>query len=113
MKEQAESLTKAKKAQEKERQTLKKTRNTIDGIQKLRGVWIFDNSEEKLRNLRDTSKQRTAIINQLKYNKFVLKSKFDNKSRFQQSAQGRAFALKELKKNLQYIITVNAEGGRH
>ena len=40
----------------------------------------------------------------------MLKSKCDNKSRFQQSAQGRAFKLQELKKNLQYIITANAEG---
>ena len=40
----------------------------------------------------------------------MLKSKCDNKSRFQQSAQGRAFTLQELKKNLQYIITVNTEG---
>ena len=70
----------------------------------------MDNFEEKLRNLKDPSKQRTAIINQLKYHKFVLKSKCDNKSRFQQSAQGRAFTLQELKKNVQYIITVNAEG---
>ena len=70
----------------------------------------MDNFEEKLRILKDPSKQRTAIINQLKYHKFVLKSKCDNKSRFQQSAQGRAFTLQELKKNLQYIITVNAEG---
>ena len=70
----------------------------------------MDNFEEKLRNLKDPSKQRTAIINQLKYHKFVLKSKRDNKSRFQQSAQGRAFTFQELKKNLRYIITVNAKG---
>ena len=70
----------------------------------------MDNFEEKLRNLKDPSKQRTAIINQLNYHKFVLKSKRDNKSRFQQSAQGRAFTFQELKKNLRYIITVNAKG---
>ena len=70
----------------------------------------MDNFEEKLRNLKDPSKQRTAIINQLNYHKFVLKSKRDNKSRFQQSAQGRAFTFQELKKNLQYIITVKAKG---
>ena len=63
-----------------------------------------------MRNLKDPSKQRTAIINQLKYHKFVLQSKCDNKSRFQQSAQGRALTLQALKKNLQYIIPVNAEG---
>ena len=40
----------------------------------------------------------------------MLQSKCDNKSRFQQSAQGRAFTLEELKKNLWYIMTVNAEG---
>ena len=40
----------------------------------------------------------------------MLKSKRDNKSRFQQSAQGRAFTFQELKKNLRYIITVNAKG---
>ena len=70
----------------------------------------MDNFEEKLRNLKDPSKQRTAIINQLKYHKFVLKSKRDNKSRFQQSAQRRTFTFQELKKNLRYIITVNAKG---
>ena len=64
----------------------------------------------KLRNAEDPSKQRTAIINQLKYHKVVLKSNCDNKSRFKQSAQARAFTLQELKKNLQYIITVNSEG---
>ena len=64
----------------------------------------------KLRNVEDPRKQRTAIINQLKYHKVVLKSNCDNKSRFKQSAQARAFTLQELKKNLQYIITVNSEG---
>ena len=70
------------------------------------------NIEEKLRNLKDSSKQRIAIINQLKCHKFVLKPKCDNKSRFQQSAQGRAFTSQELKKNhnISYIITTNAEG---
>ena len=70
----------------------------------------MNNFEEKLRILKDPSKQRTAVINQLKYHKFVLQSKCDNKSRFQQSAQGRASILQELKKNFQYIITVNTEG---
>ena len=70
----------------------------------------MNNFEEKLKILKDPSKQRTVIINQLKYQKFVLKSKGDNKSRFQQSAQGTAFTLQELKKNLQYIIIVNTEG---
>ena len=41
---------------------------------------------------------------------FVLKSKCNSKSRFYQSAQGRAFTLQELKKNFHYILTVNAEG---
>ena len=103
-------LLKQKKTQEKERETLNKTRSIIDSVQKLGGEWTLDNFEEKLRNLKDPSKQRTAIINQLKYHKFVLKSKCDNKSKFQQSAQGRAFTLQVLKKNLLYIITVNAEG---
>ena len=95
-------LLKQKKAPEKE--TLKKTRSFIDDVQKLGGELTLDNFEEKLRNLKDPSKQRTAIINQLKYHKFVLKLKCDNKSRFQQSAKGRPFTLQELKKNLQYII---------
>ena len=59
--------------------------------------------------MKDPSKQRTAIIDQLKYHKFVLKSKCDRKSRFQQSAQGKAFTLQELKENLQFIITLNSQ----
>ena len=93
-------LLKQKKTKEKKRETLKKTRSIIDGVQKLGGEQTLDNFEEKLRNLKDPSTQRTAIINQLKYHKFVLKLKRDHKSRFQQGAQGRAFTLQELKKNL-------------
>ena len=75
-------LLKQKKAREKERKTLKKTRSIIDGVQKLEGELTLDNSEEKLRNLKDPSKQKITILNQLKYHKFVLKSKCGNKSRF-------------------------------
>ena len=39
----------------------------------------------------------------------MLKSKCDRKSRFQQSAQGKAFTSQELKKNLQFIITLNSQ----
>ena len=38
----------------------------------------------------------------------MLKSKCDSKSRFQQSAQGKAFTLQELKENLQFI-TLNSQ----
>ena len=93
-------LLKQKKTKEKKGETLKKTRSIIDGVQKLGGEQTLDNFEEKLRNLKDPSTQRTAIINQLKYHKFVLKLKCDHKSRFQQGAQGRALTFQELKKNL-------------
>ena len=98
------------KRHKRKRETLKKTRSIINGLQKLGEEWTLNNFEEKLRNLKQPSKQRTKIINQIKYRKFVLKSKWGNKIRFQQSAQGRAFSLQELKNNLQYVITVNAEG---
>ena len=93
-------LLKQKKTKEKKRETLKKTRSIIDGVQELGGEQTLDNFEEKLRNLKDSSTQRTAIINQLKYHKFVLKLKCDHKSRFQQGAQRRALTFQELKKNL-------------
>ena len=47
------------------------------------------NYEEKFRNTKDRNRQITGFINQLKYRKFLFKSKCDNKSRFQQSAQGK------------------------
>ena len=74
----------------RKRETSKKTRSIIDGLQKLGGELTLDNFEGKLRNLKDPSRQTTTIINHLKYHKCVLKSKCDNKIRFQQSAQRRA-----------------------
>ena len=47
------------------------------------------NYEEKFRNTKDRNSQITGFINQLKYRKFLFKSKCDNESRFQQSAQGK------------------------
>ena len=88
---------------------MKKVLSITNYEQELGGEWTLSKFEEKFRNLKDQSKQRTAIINQLKYNKFVLKSKCDHKSRFQQSAQGKAFILQELKENLQFIITLNSQ----
>ena len=49
-------LIQHKKAQEKEKETLKKTRNIIDDVQKIGGEWTLDNFEEKLRILKDPSK---------------------------------------------------------
>ena len=95
----ADFFTNAKKAQEKERKTFKKTRGITDGLQKL-------GEDQTFKNPKDPSKQRTATINQLKYHKFVLKSKCGNQNRFQQSTQGRAFTLQKLKK---YITTFISE----
>ena len=39
----------------------------------------------------------------------MLKAKLDSKSKFQQSAQEKAFTLHELKENLQFIITLNSQ----
>ena len=108
----SQNLLLKQKRHKRKRETLKETRSIIDGVQNLGGESALDNYEGELRNLKGPSKQRTAIINQLKYHRSVLKSKCDNKSRFQQSAQGRTFTLQEMKKNLQYIITVNAEGNQ-
>ena len=102
-------LLKQQKAQEKEKEAVKKVRSIINNVHKLGGEWTLNNFDEKFRNLKDPSKQRTAIIDQLKYHKFVLKSKCDRKSRFQQSAQGKSFTLQELKENLQFIITLNSQ----
>ena len=71
---------------------------------------VIKNYQIHGKDIDERIKQRTKIINQIKYRTFVLKSKWGNKIRFQQSAQGRAFSLQELKNNLQYVITVNAEG---
>ena len=81
----------------------------INNVQKHGGERTLINFEEKFRNLRDPSKQRAAIINHFKYQKFLLKSMCDSKSKSQQSAQGKAFALQELKGNLQFIILLNSQ----
>ena len=62
------------------------------------------NFEEKYNKLKDTNSQQNALIYQLKYHKFVLKSKCDGTKRFQQTVQGRAYSLSELKENLLHII---------
>ena len=49
-------LLKQKKAQGKEGDTLKKTRNVTDGVAKLVRKWTLDDFEEKLKNLKDPSK---------------------------------------------------------
>ena len=48
---------------------------------------------------------------QLKYHKFVLKSKCDGKKRFQQTVQGRAYSLSELKENVFHIIQYDEDDG--
>ena len=95
--------------QEKEKETVKNVRSITNNVQKLGGEQTYNNFEEKLRNLKDQSKQRTAIISQLKYDKFVLNSKCDNKSRFQQSAQRKSFTLQKLKEKPQFMITLNSQ----
>ena len=62
------------------------------------------NFEEKYNKLEDTNSQQNALIYQLKYHKFVLKSKCDGTKRFQQTVQGRAYSLSELKENLLHIV---------
>ena len=51
------------------------------------------------------------MICQLNYHKFVLKSKCDDKKRFQQTVQGQAYSLSELKENLLHIIQYNEDDG--
>ena len=73
--------------------------------------WSLTNFEEKYNKLKDANSQRNALICQLKYYKFVLKSKCDDKKRFQQTVQGRAYSLSELKENLLHIIQYNEDDG--
>ena len=102
-------LAKQKKAQEKERDALKRTRTIIAELQECGCEWSLTNIEEKYNKLKDANSQRNALICQLKYYKFVLKSKCDDKKRFQQTVQGRAYSLSELKENLFHIIQYNED----
>ena len=76
-------LAKQKKAQEKERDALKRTRTIIAELQECGCEWSLTNFEEKYNKLKDANSQRNALICQLTYYKFVLKSKCDDKKRFQ------------------------------
>ena len=49
-------LLKQQKAQEKEKEAVKKVRSIINNVQKLGGEWTLNNFEEKFRNLKDPSK---------------------------------------------------------
>ena len=69
------------------------------------------NFEEKYNKLKDTNSQQNALIYQLKYHKFVLKSKCDGTKRFQQTVPGRAYSLSELKENLLHIIQYSEDDG--
>ena len=70
--------------------------------------WSLTNFEQKYNKLTDANSQRNALICQLK---FVLKSKCDDKKRFQQTVQGRAYSLSELRENLFHIIQYNEDNG--
>ena len=85
-------LSKEKKAQEKERDTLKRTRTIIAELQECGDEWSLTNFEKKYYKLKNTNSQQNALICQLNYHKFVLKSKCDDKKRFQQTVQGQAYS---------------------
>ena len=78
-------------------------------MQECGGEWSLTNFEEKYNKLKDANSQRNALICQLKYHKFVLKSKCDDKKRFQQTVQGRPYSLSDLKEDLFYIIQYNED----
>ena len=102
-------LAKQKNVQEKERDALKRTRTIIGELQECGCEWSLTNIEEKYNKLKDANSQRNALICQLKYHKFVLKSKCDDKKRFQQTVQGQVYSLSELKENLLHIIQYNED----
>ena len=104
-------LAKQKKAQEKERDASKRTRTIIAELQECGGEWSLINFEEKYNKLKDANSQRNTLICQLRYHKLVLQSKCDDKKRFQQTVQGRAYTLSELKENLLHIIQFNEDDG--
>ena len=96
---------------EKERDALKRTKTIIGKLQECGGEWSLINFEEKYNKLTDANKQRNALICQLKYHKFVFKSKYGDKKRFQQTVHGRAYSLSELKEKLLHIIQYNKDDG--
>ena len=81
-------------------------------MQECGGEWSLTNFEEKYNKLKDANSQQNALICQLKYHKFVLKSKCDDKKRFQQTVQGPAYSLSELQENLFHIIQYNEDDGQ-
>ena len=62
--------------------------------------------------LEEANSQQNILICQLKYQKFVFKSKRDDKKRFQQTEQGRAYSLSEVKENL-FILSSTMKTRAH
>ena len=70
------------------------------------GEWKRDSVEENIRNLNENS-QKLALIAQLKYHSFVLKSKSDKVERFYKSCKQVENTITELKDNLLSVIEYN------
>ena len=87
LKDYQKHISQIKKAQEKEGDALKRTRTIIAELQECGDEWSLTNFEEEYNKLKDANSQRNALIYQLKYHKFVLKSECDDKKRFQQTVQ--------------------------
>ena len=91
-------LAKQKKVQEKERDTIKRTRIIIVDLQECGGEWFLKKLSGKCK-LEEASSQQNTLICQLKNQKFLFKSKCDDKKRFQQTEEGRAYSLSKVKEN--------------
>ena len=98
-------LLKKQEKDEKEKKLIERKRKIIADINELGGEWTTKSEvEDRTVQMNDESAQRSALIAQLKYQKFVLGAKSDDKRCFQQSSGGRVFSVEELKKNLEQVL---------
>ena len=102
-------LLKKQEKDEKEKKLIERKRKIIADINELGGELTTKSEvEDRTVQMNDESAQRSALIAQLKYQKFVLGAKSDDKRCFQQSSGGRVFSVEELKKNLEQVLERNS-----
>ena len=102
-------LKKQKDREEKEKRKEKENKsNLIKEIQKYSGEWTSrEDVIFNLKKINNDSSKRTALVTQLKFQKFVLGAKTDDKSKFQQQSKGKVFSVEELTENLIHILDFN------